>query len=247
MSLATNNELILQSNVDIPFAEAGITIHNPRCEEIACITEESFWSACQLINFNRNQLSAEDKRDLEDKSDFDILMTIMSDKSQTKYRNHVMMLLTLLFPEYQIHLDDGMIILIGEKSSARIDNTNYDIFKDIVVSMFNLNESEGGSGDYNPANSRAEKIAEKFRNRKKKMSGDKPNKVAILSRYVSILAVGERKDKNELMQYTVWQLLDEMKRFQMYMASEFYREAIMAGAQDLEEVDNWMDDIHPVK
>lgn len=247
MSLATSNELILQTGADIPFPQAQLTVHQPSSKEISIITEEAFWSACQIINFNRNSLSDEDKSELEDKTDFEILMTIMSEKSQQKYRNYILMLLTLLFPDYQIHLDDFAIVLIGEKGTARIDDTNYDTLKDIVVSMFDLNNAEGAQGDYNPGNARARKIAEKFRNRKKKMSGDKPDKVAILSRYISILAVGENKDKNELSQYTVWQLLDEMKRFQMHMASDFYREAIMAGAQDLEEVENWMDDIHPVK
>ena len=50
---------------------------------------------------------------------------------------------------------------------------------------------------------------------------------------------------NELMNYTVYQLKDEFKRFQLKQSFDIYLQAKMAGAKDLEEVDNWMDDIHP--
>ena len=69
-------------------------------------------------------------------------------------------------------------------------------------------------------------------------------KITILQRYISILAVGEQKDINALMQYNVYQLFDEFTRFSLREQSDFYLEAKMAGAKDLQEVDNWMKDIH---
>jgi hypothetical protein len=67
--------------------------------------------------------------------------------------------------------------------------------------------------------------------------------VSILSRYASILAVGLQKDLNELMKYTVYQLYDEFQRFQLKVKWDAYVQARMAGAKDLEEVDNWMIDL----
>ena len=49
---------------------------------------------------------------------------------------------------------------------------------------------------------------------------------------------------NELMQYTVYQLMDEFERFKMKQDFDVYVQAKMAGAKDLEEVKNWMEDIH---
>jgi hypothetical protein len=46
------------------------------------------------------------------------------------------------------------------------------------------------------------------------------------------------------MDYTVYQLKDEFKRFQLKQSFDIHLQARMAGAKDLEEVDNWMDDIH---
>ena len=47
------------------------------------------------------------------------------------------------------------------------------------------------------------------------------------------------------MHYTVFQLKDECKRYQIKQSFDMYVQAKMAGAKDLDEVDNWMEDIHP--
>jgi hypothetical protein len=52
-----------------------------------------------------------------------------------------------------------------------------------------------------------------------------------------------KKNLNELMQYTVYQLFDEFQRFQLKVQWDAYVQARMAGAKDLEEVDNWMIDL----
>lgn len=240
-----NNELLLMSGADIPFISAQVNIHQPTIYEISLIGEESFFSGCQFLNFNKNMIDAEDNLDLAQMSDFEVFMSIMQSSEGSIIKNNVLMVLTLIFPTYRILLEDELILLEDSKM-VRINNTNYDEFKDILVSMFNLNENEDGTnGNYNPIDNRASKIAEKLRKAKAKKaekSGD--GKIAILSRYVSILAVGEHKDINALMRYTVFQLNDEFKRFQMKQSFDIYMQAKMAGATGLDEVDHWMDKIH---
>lgn len=243
-----NNELLLLSKNDIPFIEAQVNIHQPTISEISLIGEENFFAACQLINFNKDRLLEEDRIGLEDKSDFEIFMSIMRSKEKMQCRNSVLMLFSLLFPTFQIKLTDDEIILISSEMSARINKMNYDIFKDIVTTMFGLKDSDGTIAVYNPVDSRAAKIAEKLERAKIKRDqqlGKTTNKVAIFSRYISILAVGEQKDINDFLQYTVFQLCDEFKRFQKKQSFDIHIQAKMAGAKNLDEVDNWMDDIHP--
>ena len=243
------SELLLLSNNDIPFAEAQINIHNPTLKEIALISEESFHLGCQFLNFSLNLLNAQDKSVLSNKSDFEVFMSIINGQERSKYKVDTMLVLTLLFPNHKIKIDKDQILLqTDDFYSSSINNNNFDAFKKIISEMFVLNEVAAEDGAYNPADAYAKKIAEKFKKRKEilaKQSGINLNKIAIFSRYVSILAVGEHKDINSLMEYTVYQLKDEFKRFQMKHQFDFYMEAKLAGAQDLEEVDNWMDDIHP--
>ena len=242
-----NNDLLLLSKNDVPFKEANINIHQPTIKEISLIGEENFHLACQFLIFSKNNLTQQDKSVLEDRSDFDIIMSIMNEKQGIRYRIAITLLLTLLFPQFEIIFERTRIILKNDTLITDINSNNFDIFKDIVISIFDIDNIEEG-GKYNPSDGLANKIAEKFKKRQQqlaKQKGENLNKVSIFNRYVSILAVGLQKDMNELMEYTVYQLKDEFKRFQLKQNFDFYRQARLAGAQDLDEVDNWMDDIHP--
>ena len=242
-----DNDLLLQSKNDIPFVEAQVNIHQPTINEISMIGEENFFAGCQFLNFSKDKLGEEGKTVTENKSDFEIFMSIMRSAERIEYKNSVFMVLTLLFPEYEIKFNENEILLKGNKGIARINDANYDIFKDILITMFGLNNSDIAQG-YNPSDRRAKRIAEKLKKGKEKvaqMKGSEKQKVAIFSRFVSILSVGLQKDKNSLMEYTVPQLKDEFKRYQMKQSFDMYVQAKMAGAQDLDEVDNWMDEIHP--
>ena len=95
----------------------------------------------------------------------------------------------------------------------------------------------------------ANRIAEKFKKRHEQLmkianEQNKNKQISILSRYASILAIGLQLSLNEIMQWTVSQLYNEFQRFQMKMQWDAYIQAKMAGAKDLEEVDNWMIDFH---
>ena len=243
-----DNVLLLQSKNDIPFAEAQCSIHQPTINEISLIGEENFFAGCQFLNFSKDKLSEQDKVGLEEKTDFEIFMSIMNSSEKMIYKNSAYMLLTLIFPDYEIKFTNNEILLANNQGMVRINNENYDIFKDILISMFELNDSDIVQGGYNPSGKRAEKIAEKLRKYKEKVAqikGNEKQKITVFSRYVSILAVGLQKDKNSLMEYTIPQLKDEFKRFQMKQSFDVYIQAKMAGAQNLEEVDNWMNEIHP--
>jgi hypothetical protein len=243
-----NNELLLLSNNDIPFVEAQLTIHQPTLNEISLIGEKNFFTGCQFLTFSKERLDEKDRIGLEDKSDFDIFMSVMCSSEKVDFKDSVMSLLTLIFPNYSIKFINNEILLAGNDTITRINNDNYNIFKDIIVSMFLLNESDGSIVGYNPADGRAKKIADKLNKYKDKiaqMKGDEKSKIAVFSRLVSILSVGLQKDKNDLMNYTVFQIKDEFSRYQSKQSFDMYVQAKMAGAKDLEEVDNWMEDIHP--
>ena len=243
------NELLLLSKNDIPFIEGQVNIHQPTIKEISLIGEEDFHIACQFLALNKNQLSTSDKTLLGNQSDFDIIMSIIHMPESKKYKQVLQSLFMLLFPGYELKFQRFGFMLTNNETHHRviIDNQNFEPFKKNIIEMFALQDIV--NAEYNPADGIANKIAEKFRKRHQILSQQKGQsgeaKVAILSRYVSILAVGCQKDMNVLMDYTVYQLKDEFKRYQLKSNFDIYLKAKLAGAKDLEEVDNWMDDIHP--
>ncbi len=244
-----NNDLLLLSGNDIPIEEVHLLLHPPTIKEISYIGEEAFFSGCEFLKFNKNKLNTEDRNRLENTSNFEILMSIMREKNPSvqKTKIEATMVLALLFPTYEIQIDEiNMIIKFKQENNEfYLNKDNYDYFIKVLNEVLCL---DGGANDsdYNPSGSLASQIADKLRDRHNKLAArNKDNqKVAILSRYISILAVGENKDMNSLLNYTIYQLFDEFKRFQLKLAWDIHIKAQLAGAKDLEDVDDWMDDIH---
>lgn len=249
------DELTLLSGNDIPFAPGQVNIHQPTLKEIAYIGEEAFFTGCHLLNFSKGMLETQGKVNLDDLSNFEILMSIVNDTnnpSAKQQKVNMLMVLTLLFPEHEIEFFYNEISLTKsnfEKESFEkgfINKDNFEEFKQIIKTIFGLGASSA-SDEYNPQGDLAKKIAKKLDERRKKLAkqkGGDGQKIAIFSRYISILTVGENKDMNSLFNLTVYQLLDEFQRYELKMSFDYHLQAKMAGAKDLKDVDDWMKDIH---
>lgn len=152
----------------------------------------------------------------------------------------------LIFPNYQIMYMPNMLLFNkmhedGTKQQGKITMDNYEQFKKLIQEMFCLSNLK--SQDYNPANKLAEQIANKFRQRHKKLqkkTDGQPKSINILSRYISILTIGNHHTIPELMQYTVYQLFDQFRRFEKKQAYDAWFSAKLAGAENLDDVDNWL-------
>lgn len=245
------SELLLLSGNDIPFREARLNIHQPKIKEIAYIGEDNFFAGCELLNFSKDILTSEDKSLLEDKSNFEIFMSIMKDRENVaiqKSRLSASLVLTLLFPDYNYtFMKDQMAFSLKDSNEeiCFINKDNFEEFKKILVEMFCLKRGKDENLEYNPQSEMARKIADKLRKGRAKAAAAKPSKkISILSRYISILTVGEQKNMNDLLQLTVYQLFDEFERFELKSSYDAWFKARMAGAKDMEQVDNWMKELH---
>lgn len=249
------NDLLLLSKNDIPFTEAKLVVHQPSIKQIGYIGEESFFIGCQFLNLSKESLTSEDKNRLGEATNFDILMSIIKEPNPVVQKNKACaeMVLLLMFPDYRVSFAPNSIMLIKQTdkgvSVSQITKENFDAFQSILSQMFCLKSLFKSSTDYNPGDKKAERLAQQFRKYHEKLAqmkkqGGEGQKVAILTRYISILAVGEKKDMNSLLGYSVYQLFDEFQRFCLKQESDIYVQAKMAGAKDLKEVENWMKDIH---
>ena len=156
--------------------------------------------------------------------------------------------LFLLFNKYEVSLTQhGICLALGEELHY-IDQTNFNEFKEIILDIFCLKKFLKDTS-YNPKGRLAQQIAEKLAKGRQQAAAVKgeQDSISIFSRYISILAVGEHKDMNELLNYTVFQLFDEFQRFQLKMAHDIYVQSKLAGATKIEEPEDWMEDIHHKK
>lgn len=238
------DELLLLSGNDVPFPQAQLVIHVPTLKEIGYIGEENFHMGCHFVIFDKNSLSQEDKNNLGDLSNFDIFMSVMSSHEKSIHKTNALSVLSLLFPNYEIKFEKDKMLLQKENFSSIINEQNYEDFKDILVQIFCLERDEKENA--NPADALAAKIAEKIKKGKEKVAkskGEGVKKLNIYSRYISILGVGN--NLIDYLNYTIYQLRDQFERFQLKESNDIYIKAKLAGAQSMEEVDNWMEDIHP--
>lgn len=243
------NSLLLHSSSEIPFVTGRCSLHNPRINEIALIGEVPFQEGIRFLDFSKEKLTIKDKSVLLDKTDFEILLVMMNSKEYSDLKNKSVMVLTLLFPSYNISIDKDKISLVSKEDkgiNTWIDDRNYYEFKEIIEKIFVLTSNSSNSSKYNPADGAAERIAEKINKANRKIAKNKGINLENSSLYgkmVSTLAVGLGKDKNVLMNYTVYQLQEEYTRYQRKVAFDINIQARMAGATDLDEAENWQEDI----
>lgn len=244
-----NNSLLYFTNNEIPFPSAKLVIHNPSIKELGLISEESFRIAHQIIVNIPKELKTQDNSVLSNKEEFEIFIELMNqtDKKANDYKNHLMNLLTLLFPTFKIRIRRNDIQLMGTTENADtyfIDSTNFQEFQEIISEMFSSEYVEQ-TKNYNPADGAASKIAEKLKKRKMKSMNNNQNakNISLYKRYASILSIGLRMDLNTILDYTVAQLEIQFKRYTMWMKWDLNFKMRCAGATDLDEVEDWMQEI----
>ena len=245
------NDLMLLAGVDIPFIEAQIAIHQPTLKEISMIGEESFYTGCGVLNFSKDNLSPEDRINLVEVSNFEILMSILAGNHLDVKQNKVcaLMVLSLLFPGYEIKFSLKEITLQKEDEIRSINSENFERFKEILTAMFCL-KGRGSEEhpEYNPGGKYAKDIADKIAKGRQKVAEQKgEQKISILSLFASIVAVGQQQDLNEVLNYTVYQLMDEFNRYELKLHYDSWERYKIAGATGMQDPEDWLKDIHDGK
>ena len=235
----------LEVGADVPFKEGRLFIHQPTIYEIGMMGEEKFFKALQFLDVTKELLEAVDNIDLSDFSNFDILMSMIrnSYENDENQKESFYLLMNLLFPQNELSITDTQIIL----GDGYLDNSNFEEFKQYIKEIFCIG-TKADSG-YNPAEgSMSARIMKKLNERKKKLAelkGEDENEGSLFGRIINILAVGERKSKIDLRQYTVYQLQEEYERFNLKEYHDYVNRARLVGAKDLKEPEDWMKVIHP--
>lgn len=241
------NKLLLLSGQDLPFVGGKTVIHQPKLKDIALIGQNIFYLGSNFLCFSKDKLEEKDKNNLINQTNFDILMSIINSQAKVTELSITAaeLMLSLIFPDYQLKVLPNLLLLTkvlqdGTKEQCIINNDNFEEFKSIISEMFCLSAQ---NSDYNPANKKAEEIANKLRNRRKvinKKSEGSEGQINVLYHYVLILTLGNHHTIQQLMEYTVYQLFNEFNKFEKKYSYDIWLRAKLAGAENLEDVDNWL-------
>lgn len=238
------------AGIDIPIPELQLTIHVPVIKEIALMGETKFFMAVQYLCLDKESL-IQDETLLSSLTNFQVLMKVLEQSQDKDKKNAVIMLLTLLFPDYIPVITRNSIILTkqGENQPLLIDDNNFDIFQSVLKEILCVNSLfQGNNVIYNPANDRAKEIAEKLMRGRRKVAEikSKGNNESVLTRYISILTIGSNTmSLEDCLNLNMFQIFDLMERYNAFIEWDVDSRVRLAGGKPDKPVESWMRDIHP--
>ena len=237
--------LALMCGADIPIPECQIAVHQPRIKEIALIGERDFFTGVQCLCLNKSMF-VKDESVLDTTNNFQIFMTIMSEKQAADKKAAVQQVLTLLFPTSKIMFTPRSFLLSGNGATITIDERNFEFLQAAISSICCLKTGPMDQQTFNPADAQARAIAEKLMRGRQRVAAQKgETNVSIFSQYLSTITVGiPSMSLQDAMDLTMYQLYDLIERYMLYVNWDIDIRSRLAGATPDSKPDNWMKNIH---
>ena len=208
-----DTRLALMCGIDYPVPECQLVIHQPKISEIAYIGEADFFTGIQCLCLNKSMF-VKDESLLANTNNFQIFMTIMSEKETADKKFAVQQVCTLLFPKYKVLMTPRTVLLNGEGSSIQIDEQNFEYIQEAITNICCLKTGPMDQHSFNPANQKSREIAEKLMRGRQRVAAEKgTNNTSIFSQYLSMLTVGlGSMSLQDTMNLTMFQLYDLVER-----------------------------------
>ena len=240
-----DTRLALMCGTDYPVPECQIVLHQPRIKEIALIGESDFFSGIQCLCLNKSMF-VKDESDLQNVNNFQIFMTIMSQKETVDKKAAVQQVCTLLFPKNKVLFTPRSMLITGSEESIQIDENNFEYLQAALANICCLKNGPMDQQSFNPANRKAKEIAEKLMRGRQRVAAQKgTSQTSIFSQYLSILTIGSNSmSLQSAMDLTMFQLYDLIERYMLYVNWDIDVRCRLAGGKPDTQPDNWMKDIH---
>ena len=239
-----DKRLALMCGTDIPVPECQMVIHQPKIKEIALIGEADFFAGIQCLCLNKSMF-VKDESVLGDTNNFQIFMTIMSEKEAIEKKLAVQSVCTLLFPKHKVVFTPRSMLLAGE-TQIMIDENNFEFLQAAISDICCLKTGPMDQQAFNPADKKAREIAEKLMRGRQRVAAQKgESNISIFSQYLSILTVGlGSMSLQDTMDLTMFQLYDLVERYMLYVNWDMDIRCRLAGGKPENQPDNWMKTSH---
>ena len=240
-----DTRLILMCGLDYPIPECALTIHQPTIKEIALIGESDFFTGIQCLCLNKSMFT-KDENLLSTTTNFQIFMTIMTEKQGEEKRFAVQQVCALLFPDSKVLFTPRSFMIVSNESSVLIDETNFEFLQNAISVICCLKNGPMDQQAFNPADKKAKEIAEKLMRGRQRVAAQKgESNISIFSQYLSILTVGiNSMSLQDLSKLTMYQLYDLIERYMLYVNWDVDVRCRLAGGKPDSQPDNWMKNIH---
>ena len=240
-----DTRLSLMCGTDYPVPECQLVVHQPQIKEIAYIGEQDFFTGVQCLCLNKSMF-VKDETDLSNVNNFQIFMTIMSEKEAADKKVAVQQVCTLFFPKYKVMFTPRSVLISGEGQTMQIDESNFEYLQAALSNICCMKTGPMDQTTFNPGNAKAREIAEKLMRGRQRVAAQKgQSNTSIFSQYLSILTVGlGSMSLQDMMNLTIFQLYDLVERYMLYINWDMDVRCRLAGGKPENQPDNWMKNIH---
>ena len=237
--------LALMTGSDIPIPELEMTLHQPTIKEISYIGETDFFTGIQCLCLYKSMF-VEDKEGLANITNFQIFMTVMTERETIDKKFATVQVLQLIFPDYNVLFTPQSLIFQRENQNIMIDDNNFEVLQEVLRSVFCAKNGPMDQQAFNPANEKAREIAAKLmRGRQRVAAQNGGENASVFSKYLSILTVGlSSMSLSDVINLTMFQLYDLIERYMLYMNWDIDVRTRLAGGKPDSQPDNWMKNIH---
>lgn len=241
------------SGAPVPLPQCAIYITQPTIKQIVQFGETNFLMAVQLLTKTETYLDEirQGNSELSNKSNFQILMTMIMNEEQIK--DYFNTFFELICPDYDVEYTPNSINFRLKNSenpelvNGMVTLFTFETFQETINELF-VSESEDNS--YNPANDAAAEIARKLEKaRKQKAREEGSDVVFMFGSFASILAIGLQMDINVFYNYTPFQIYDAYSRYWEKQKYDFYQKIRTTPLMDtskMEEPKEWTRNLYDI-
>lgn len=230
---------------DLPVPQCQLFIHQPKIKEIALIGESAYFTGAQCLTLNKSMFKIEGKNALENISNFQIFMMVMSEEQAKDKKQATKDVLQLLFPKYMPMFSPRSLILSSPDGNITIDGDNFDYLQEMLRLVFCSKSGPSDTQNFNPSSNKAREIAEKLMRGRQRIAKEKgTSNASIFSQYMSILSIGLSVNLLDLQELTMFQIYDLIERYGLYIDWDIDLRSRLAGGKPDKHPENWMKNLH---
>ena len=241
-----DNRLALMTGIDIPIPECQLIVHQPTLKDMAFIGETEFFVGMQCLCISKNMV-VQDESLLANTTNFQIFMTVMSEKETKDKKDATLQVLSLMFPSYKITATPRSLIFSSNGEAVVVDENNFEPFQEVLKEIFCFNTGPMDQQAFNPGDAKSREIAQKLMRGRQRVAAQQAQQGgsgSAFSKYISILTIGAHIDFLCAVQLTMFQLYDLIERYYLYTNWDIDIKTRLAGGKPDSKPDDWMKSIH---
>lgn len=241
-----DNKLALMTGIDIPIPECQLIAHQPSLTDIAFIGETEFFIGLQCLCISKNMM-IQDESLLANTNNFQIFMTVMTEKETRDKKDATLQVLSLLFPDYKVAVTPRSLIFSSKETTLTIDENNFEPFQEVLKQIFCFNTGPMDQQAFNPKDAKSREIAQKLMRGRQRVAAQQAQagqNDSAFGKYISILTIGAHVDFISATKLTMFQLYDLIERYYLWTNWDIDIKSRLAGGKPDSKPDDWMKSIH---